>query len=71
MNTTKEERFKRLAQLRANRILKDLKLLGNLSNRNNYAFSEQDTKVIFNAIKDELRTTEMKFENKERKRITL
>jgi hypothetical protein len=44
--------FVRLAEARTNRILKGLDLLGNLSNRSNYSYSDEDIRKIFKAIND-------------------
>lgn len=60
-NETKYQKFKRLAKQRGDRVLKDLRLLGNLSNRNNYDYVELDIKKIFSAIEDELHTSKMRF----------
>ncbi len=67
---TKQGAFKRLANKRANQVLKGLSLLGNLSNRNNYSYSEKEVRAIFSAIEEELRLTKSRFSvglKKERK----
>lgn len=67
INETKHERFKRLAKQRGDRVLKDLELLGNLGNRNNYDYSEADVRKLFSALEEELRTAKMRFKlNKKR-----
>lgn len=71
MNETKHERFKRLAKQRGDRVLKDIDLLGNLSNRNNYDYSEADLKKLFSAIEEELRITKARFINRKRREIDL
>lgn len=53
--------FVRLAEARTQRLLKDLELLGNLSNRSNYSYSEDDVKVIFKAIAKKVQDTELRF----------
>lgn len=58
---TKHERFKRLAQARGDRLLKDLELLGNLSNRHNYEYSEEDIRKLFGVIEAELRDCKARF----------
>jgi hypothetical protein len=66
-NESKHEKFKRLANQRGNRVLKDLELLGNLGNRNNYDYSIADVRKMFLAIEDELRRAKIRFEvNKKR-----
>ena len=53
--------FERLAEKRTAAILKKLKLLGNLSNRNNYSYSEEHIKQMFGAIDRELKLTRDRF----------
>jgi hypothetical protein len=53
--------FIRLAEARTQKLLKDLELLGNLSNRSNYSYTEDDVKVIFKAIAKKMQDTELRF----------
>ena len=71
MEATKNERFKRLAELRGNRIIKDLRLLSNLSNKSNYAYNEEEVRVIFSAIDDELKMTKQSFRKGTKRKISL
>ena len=48
--SVKREKFVELAEARVNRTIKDLQLIGNLSNRSAYDFSEADVRKIFTAI---------------------
>lgn len=47
---SKRDKFVQLAQARVNRAIKDLQLIGNLSNRSAYEFGEGDVRKMFNAI---------------------
>lgn len=58
---TKELAFKRLATKRTNRILKDISLLGNLSDRRNYKYEQKQVSKIFGAIEAELRDAKARF----------
>jgi len=58
---TKNATFKRLAGNRTNNAITSIRLLGNLSNRNNYSYSEEDFKKIFNSLEDELKLAKSKF----------
>jgi len=58
---TKSGAFIRLATKRSNRILKDISLLGNLSERSNYSFEETQVKKIFTIIDEELRHAKSRF----------
>lgn len=55
------ENFVRLAEARTKKVLKDLDLLGNLSNRSNYSYTEEDVKLIFRAISKKLQETELRY----------
>lgn len=58
---TKRERFVRLAENRTNKLINMMRLLGNLSNRNNYEYSDEDVKKIFNTLERELKVAKDKF----------
>lgn len=60
----KSERFKRVAESRTNRIIEQIRLLGNCSNRSNYEYSDDEIKKIFCAIESELRDAKLKFQPK-------
>jgi hypothetical protein len=47
---TPHERFLRLANPRVNHILDHLRILGNLSNRANYDYTDEQVSRIFEAI---------------------
>lgn len=48
--STKRDKFVELAEARVNRAIKDLQLIGNLSNRSAYEFNEADVRKMFAAI---------------------
>ncbi len=56
------EKFVELAQKRVSRALKDIQLVGNLSNRSNYDYTEEDVTKILKALTDEISTCRKKFE---------
>ena len=56
------ENFVRLAEARTNKALKMLSVIGNLSNRNNYQYVNQDVEKIFGAIEKELKRNRKRFE---------
>jgi hypothetical protein len=58
---SKKEKFVRLAEKRTQRAIDAIRLLGNLSNRSNYEFSDSDVKKIFGALDDELKLARDKF----------
>lgn len=60
---TKRDKFVRLAEARTNKTIKMIQLLGNLSDKRSYEFSDKDIATIFNAIDKELKMARQKFEN--------
>lgn len=56
------DRFKRLAEARVTKTLKDIRLIANLSNRNNYAYTPADIEKIFRALDKELKLAKSRFE---------
>jgi hypothetical protein len=64
----KAESFERIASRRTADILKKLKLLGNLSNRNNYSYSDDQIKQMFSAIDRELKLARDRFNVQTQKR---
>lgn len=50
----KRAKFVELAESRVNRAIKDIRLIGNLSNRSAYSYSEDDVRKIFRTLQKEL-----------------
>ncbi|AHD13972.1 hypothetical protein C163_09650 [Pseudomonas sp. FGI182] len=61
----KREKFVRLAEQRVNRAIKDISLIGNLSNRSAYSFTDDDIKKIFKALHKELDQAKARFSESE------
>ena len=57
----REERFKRIAEKRVNKLLEDFRLLGNCSNKSNYDYSDEDVKKIISVIDKEFKKLKDKF----------
>jgi hypothetical protein len=70
-NETPEERFKRLATSRTSAVLDKLRILGNLSNRQLYSYSEEDLDKIFSAINKRAKETRAKFRSEKEQRFKL
>ena len=65
MNEPKSrERFVDLAEKRVARAIKDIRLIGNLSNRSNYTYTEEDVKKIISALNNELANMKRRFETR-------
>jgi len=70
-NETTEERFKRVAEARTNAVLDKLRILGNLSNRQMYSYSEGDIKKIFSVINKQVREVSAKFDSQKQEKFKL
>lgn len=57
----KRAKFVELAEARVNRTIKDLQLVGNLSNRSAYEFSETDIRKMFQAIQKAVDAAKARF----------
>ncbi len=57
----KRQKFVELAEARLNKALTDLQLIGNLSNRSAYEFTEADIRKIFSALQKSLDTAKGRF----------
>ncbi len=57
----KSERFYRVAERRANNVLKALKLLGQCSNTRVYEYTDDDIQRMFREIERELRNAKQSF----------
>ncbi len=57
------DKFIELAEKRVTRAIKDLRLVGNLANKTNYAYTDEDAKKILAALDSEVRNIRKKFEN--------
>jgi len=70
-NETPEERFKRVAEARTNAVLNKLRILGNLSNRQRYGYSDKDISKIFSTINRRVREVRAKFDSKKERDFKL
>lgn len=66
MDRDRRQKFIDLAEKRTNRAINCIRLLGNLSNRNNYDYSEADTRAILRALDGEIKTLKAKFDQSSR-----
>ena len=57
----KEDRFKRIAEKRVNKLIEDFRLLGNCANKSNYEYSEQEVRKILLVIDKEFKRLKDKF----------
>ena len=57
----KRKKFVDLAEARVNRAIKDIRLIGNLANKNSYEYSEDDARKITRALQKELDSAKSRF----------
>ena len=62
MSASTQDKFKILAEKRTNKVLKDLQLIGNLSNKSNYSYTQADANKIHAAIKKALDSMKARFD---------
>ena len=65
---TKRDRFVRVAEARTNKILHQIRLIGNLSNKGVYEYSDQDIEKIFAALEEEIAAQKERFQQEGRKK---
>lgn len=61
----KMHKFERLAEKRVNEAIKKLRLIGNLSNKNNYEYTEKHVKRVLEALESEVKFLKMKFKGED------
>ena len=59
------EKFTRIAERRTNAVLKQIRLIGQLSNTNNYSYTLEQVDLMFRAIKHDLRISQEKFSSRD------
>lgn len=71
MPESREEKFKRLAIQRTNVVLEKIRILGNLSNRANYSYTDDQVNKIFYSIEAQLKAAKARFTMKKKKEFSL
>jgi len=61
-------KFRELAESRVNRVLHDMRLVGNLANRNNYEYSEEEAQKIIAVLEGEIKVLKSKFHSEIQRR---
>lgn len=64
----KRENFIRLAEGRVTRAIDSIRVIGNLANRSNYDYTEEDSKKIIDALQSEITALKVQFKPKVLKR---
>lgn len=58
---TNRERFVRIAEIRTQKIIDMIDLLGNCSNQYNYEYTQKDVEKMFAAIESALKSSKARF----------
>jgi hypothetical protein len=62
MTETRSDRFRRLAEARGDRLIREISLLGNLANRKNYDYTPEEVRQLFEPIERELKEVRALFD---------
>ena len=57
----KETKFERLAEKRVSDAIKKLRLIGNLSNKHNYSYTDEHVQQIVKALESEMQLLKSRF----------
>ena len=71
MNEKPDEKFRRVAAKRVERVLHEIQLIGNLGSRTHYDYSQEQVDRIFNALEEEIKSARSRFSVKRAKRFVL
>ena len=67
VNREKRNRFVRLAENRVSRAINSIRLIGNLSNKSNYSYTDADVRAIISALQSEINNLKGQFNKKDSK----
>jgi hypothetical protein len=62
MTSKNRERFITLAEKRVTKVIKGIRLVGNLSNKTNYSYTDEHVKKIISTLEAEIRKLRQRFE---------
>ena len=64
----KRDNFIRLAEGRVTRAIDSIRVIGNLSNRSNYEYTEEDSRKIIDALQAEIAALKIQFKPRQASR---
>ena len=71
MKENKQEKFERLATQRVNTAINQIRLVGNLSNKSLYSYSDSDRRKIIKALNDAIKECDSRLKGTEKKDFKL
>ena len=69
--SNKHGKFKELAEKRVNRAIDDIRLIGNLANKNNYDFTQEEANKICSYLDAEIKALKLKFSGEKKNKFKL
>ena len=66
MKSPKMQKFEQLAERRVNEAVKKISIIGNLSNKGNYDYTDEHIKQIVSTLRKEIGKVQSRFDNKGR-----
>ena len=63
-DTNSRKKLVKITEKRVTRTIKDIRLIGNLSNRSNYSYTDEDVRKIYRTLKTELDNLKSRFDAK-------
>jgi hypothetical protein len=66
---SKEEKFKRLANARVNNAIKQLELIGNLSNSASYDYTDDEVRKIMGTLNQKVKEVNLRFTKNSKKKV--
>ena len=68
---SRHNRFVRIAEARTNKLIEQIRLLSNCSNRSNYEYHDDEVELIFSTIQKELKLAKSRFETPGKQKFKL
>ena len=65
MSSEKQEKFRKIAAARTNRVINDIRILSNCANKHNYTYTQEEASQILRAIDEAVRDLKIAFSAKE------
>ena len=66
----REKKFIELAEKRMTRLIKQIKLVGNLANKSNYSYTHKQANKIIKTLNDEFNDVKHKFRNGKKNKLS-
>jgi hypothetical protein len=67
MEENKSDRFKRLAEKRTIKVLNEIRVLSNLSNKGLYGYTPEQVRKIFSTIRESIANAESRFKGEQKR----